>query len=112
MDGQNRETLHEFLGWPAPLTIDYENQMLYWADTRTKTIERSRVDGSGREILLQNNTYGSFSMSFFQDKLYLSNVGGGLGSFMSGASAVTSHINFDMFTYGIQVVSQARQVEG
>ena len=114
MDGQNRETIHEGLGWPTAMTIDYENQMLYWTDALTNTIESSRVDGSGREILLENNTFVSFLMSFFQGQLYLSNVARGLGLYTLGTEAIVSHTNFQFTsgTFGIQVVSPDRQMQG
>ena len=116
LDGQNRETIHEGLGWPAAMTVDYENQMLYWVDVLEGTIERSFVDGTGREILLRNNSYNSFLFSTFQGQLYLSNVAreGGIGLFTVGARAVVPHTNFTFTdrTYWIQVVSSDRQAQG
>lgn len=37
--------------WPTGLAIDYPARRLYWTDTKTKTIETVRLDGSDRNIV-------------------------------------------------------------
>jgi len=41
MDGDARRTLHNTdLVWPNGLTLDYQNQVLYWIDAFLDKIER------------------------------------------------------------------------
>lgn len=38
------------LSQPSGLAIDYEDRMLYWTDAVREKIERSKLDGSDREV--------------------------------------------------------------
>lgn len=53
MDGQQRNVLvHEDLGWPTGLSIDYlNNDRIYWSDFKEKTIETMKYDGTDRRIV-------------------------------------------------------------
>ena len=52
MDGSSRTVLH-YTGivWPNGLTLDYEEQRIYWLDANLDKIEYSNLDGSGRTLL-------------------------------------------------------------
>lgn len=39
------------------LAIDFEDFMLYWTDAVRKKIERSRLDGTGREVSLLKSIF-------------------------------------------------------
>ena len=55
MDGTNRKTLvNQGLYWPNGLTIDYENNQLYWCDGFYLKIERINLDGTNRKVSLFN----------------------------------------------------------
>ena len=79
MDGTNQTILHSTnLTWPNALTLDYENQVLYWADAWTDKIEYSNADGTGRSILAVNENgtiTHPFSITFYNDRLYWSDWG-------------------------------------
>ncbi|XP_053453877.1 low-density lipoprotein receptor-related protein 2 [Nycticebus coucang] len=40
------------LVWPKGLTLDYEEDLLYWADASLRQIERSTLTGTQREVLV------------------------------------------------------------
>ena len=71
MDGLNRTVIHNTnLAWPNALTIDYENQYLYWADAMLDKLETSKVDGSNRRLLIDRFILHPFSITFFKGFLY------------------------------------------
>ena len=71
MDGLNRTVIHSTnLAWPNALTIDYENQDLYWADAMLDKLETSKVDGSNRRLLTDRFILHPFSITFFKGFLY------------------------------------------
>ena len=52
MDGSNRKVIVEAeLYWPNGLTIDLEEQKLYWADAKLSFIHRANLDGSQRYVI-------------------------------------------------------------
>lgn len=50
MAGSYREEIIRDLSQPSGLAIDYEEEMLYWTDAVTEKIERSYLNGTGREV--------------------------------------------------------------
>ncbi|KAG9334402.1 hypothetical protein JZ751_008152 [Albula glossodonta] len=49
MDGSSRKIIvEEDIYWPNGLTIDLEEQKLYWADAKLSFIHRANLDGSSR----------------------------------------------------------------
>ena len=49
MDGSTRKTIVDSdIYWPNGLTIDLEEQKLYWADAKLSFIHRANLDGSFR----------------------------------------------------------------
>lgn len=75
MDGQNRDTLIS-TGLTAPygITIDYEEQKIYWTDAFHDKIEYSNVDGTDRVTLTTlPEAYGlgvPYSLTLEGDYLY------------------------------------------
>lgn len=45
-----RAIIEKDLSQPSGLAIDYEEQMLYWTDAVREKIERSYLNGTGREV--------------------------------------------------------------
>lgn len=45
------------LSQPSGLTIDFDDQMLYWSDAVREKIERSTLDGADREVLITATIY-------------------------------------------------------
>lgn len=57
LDGGNRSILvNESLQYPVDLAVDINGYHLYWVDRRAKTLERVNLDGTGRTVLLNDNT--------------------------------------------------------
>lgn len=55
MDGTNRTSLVTTkLIWPSGLCLDQPTNQLYWADYKAGRVERIRLDGHGRTMVLDN----------------------------------------------------------
>ncbi|XP_055918086.1 low-density lipoprotein receptor-related protein 1 isoform X3 [Eupeodes corollae] len=55
---------------PNALTLDFEEQKLYWADARLDKIERADYDGSHRVVLAHSTPKHAFSMTVYGDLLF------------------------------------------
>ena len=116
MDGKNRTVLHNTaLIWPNALTLDYENQVLYWADAFLDKIESSNVDGSNRILLSTVGIDHPYGIAFFSNMLYFTdwrgpsvqaiNINGGNATTIFGGVLCTQ-------LFGIVVVSEHKQPVG
>lgn len=57
LDGRNRSILvNESLQYPVDLMVDIEGNYLYWVDRRAKTLERVKLDGTERKVMLDDTT--------------------------------------------------------
>ena len=54
LDGKERRTVIDNLGHVTSMTLDYENNWLYFADSLVHTIERIDFNGKNRKKLLTN----------------------------------------------------------
>ncbi|XP_076448931.1 uncharacterized protein LOC143285488 [Babylonia areolata] len=55
LNGANRvNIINTNLGWPNAMTIDYEENLLYWVDARKETISCAGFDGQYRELVLDS----------------------------------------------------------
>ncbi|XP_069081387.1 low-density lipoprotein receptor-related protein 2 [Pleurodeles waltl] len=57
------------LVWPNGLTLDYDEQRLYWADASIKKIERCSLTGTNREVIVSTAVY-PFAMTLFDQHIY------------------------------------------
>ncbi|XP_019378305.1 PREDICTED: low-density lipoprotein receptor-related protein 2 [Gavialis gangeticus] len=57
------------LVWPNGLTLDYEEQQLYWADASLQKIERCTLTGTNREVIV-NTALRPFAMTLFDQHIY------------------------------------------
>ena len=72
MDGTNRKILvKEGLGLPNGITIDFNNNKLYWADAGTQNIESVNFDGTERRKIYGLASY-PFDITVANDILYWS----------------------------------------
>ena len=79
MDGASSTVLAdlELLGWPNGLTIDYENQVLYWVDAMKDYVGRMDTSGSNinkiisdlNQALAIENSH-PYSVSYYDGHLY------------------------------------------
>lgn len=64
LDGKNRKTLvSNDLRAPGALTVDAEGDLLFWSDLELRRVERIRVTGDGRKILLANVQANALTVS-------------------------------------------------
>ncbi|XP_025940300.1 low-density lipoprotein receptor-related protein 2 [Apteryx rowi] len=57
------------LVWPNGLTLDYEEQQLYWADASLQKIERCTLTGTNREVIVSTALH-PFAMTLFDQHIY------------------------------------------
>ena len=70
MDGNSRTILHSTgLSNVYGLTLDYQNQTLYWVDYSNNRIERSSVTGSNR-VILRSSLRDPWGVTYHAGRLY------------------------------------------
>ncbi|KAK7113108.1 hypothetical protein V1264_012457 [Littorina saxatilis] len=70
MAGNDREIIVSTdLGWPNGLSIDFDEDKIYWADAQKDRIERSNLDGNYREVIVQTTVH-PFSLTVFGYHIY------------------------------------------
>lgn len=112
MNGENRSVLHDTgLQQPFGLTIDYNQQLLYWIDAGLDRIERSNVDGTNRGVVVSRGIYTPFGISVYRDTLYFTDEGVYSVS-INGGDVTTVFDSTCADTVGIEVVSADRQPIG
>ena len=115
MDGSSREVLHNTtLADTYAITIDYENQVLYWADYTLNKIESSDVDGSNRRTL-STVVRDPYSIAYYNGSLYwgddyYNRVLTGLATSPGSGTYLGGSLSYDV--HGIQVVSRETQPLG
>lgn len=66
MDGSSRQIIvQKQIYWPNGLTIDLEEQKLYWADAKLSFIHRANLDGTARSVSSFFHTYPQFISLYF-----------------------------------------------
>uniref|UniRef100_A0A667YNG9 LDL receptor related protein 1 n=1 Tax=Myripristis murdjan TaxID=586833 RepID=A0A667YNG9_9TELE len=77
MDGSNRTTLFTNQKAPVGLSIDYENEQLYWISSGNSTISRCKLDGSKLEILegVKGKLTKATALAIMGDKLWWADQG-------------------------------------
>ena len=74
MDGKNRTiVINTNVPVTHSLTLDYQQQLLYWIDSDYRVLESSTVNGTNRKTV-HSFTFSptSYGISLFRDSLYLS----------------------------------------
>ena len=116
MDGTSREVLHSTgLVRPNALTLDYDNQILYWMDAFLKRLESSNADGSNHKLLSTTQLVHPFGITFFEKRLYWTDrqtnaIYSASVNRPTVVSVVKSGLRLDPM--GISVVSAERQPAG
>ena len=115
MDGKSRMVLHNTsLSDTYAITIDYENQELYWADYTLNKIEKSDTNGSNR-VTLTSNVGDPFSISYYNGRLFwgdnsLNRILTGTANSPDSGTYVGGSVSSDV--YGIHVLSRDTQPLG
>ncbi|XP_052236453.1 prolow-density lipoprotein receptor-related protein 1-like isoform X3 [Dreissena polymorpha] len=79
MDGDpsTREVLYRIIptsggGWPNGITLDYENERIYWIDARSESIHTLTYSGRDYRLVLKNSTdmRHPFALALFGTEVY------------------------------------------
>lgn len=117
MDGRNRSVIHNTsLMWPNGLALDFQNQVLYWADAFLDKIESSNVDGSNRRIITSfTDDLHPFGLALFDGILYFTDwTGSSVRSVDPRNGNNITNIIQGLYgqLFGIRAVSEQRQPTG
>ena len=117
MDGAGKVILHQDnLERPYAITIDFDNQVIYWADSNLHRIECSNADGSSRRVVVSSGIDEPFDITLLGDMIYVSdqNVGIRVTNKSGGLTVQTVYNEFCSYinTLGLQVVAEERQLQG
>ncbi len=74
LDGSNIETLYENLTGATNLTLDLENQRIFWSNRADGTVHRGRMDGSGEAETIINSLSLPEGIAYHNGKIYISDV--------------------------------------
>ena len=116
MDGTSRTVLHSTgLSNVYGLALDYDNQILYWADYSNNRIESSFTNGSNRVLITSSGITDPFGITFYDGKLYWTDWT--YHRIYTLALNTPSTITQVVYTggqnaYDIHVVTKERQPEG
>ncbi len=116
MDGTSRQTIHStILDRPQAITMDYQNQILYWMDYDLDRLESSNPDGSARTLLTTTNIVSPFAMNYYDGKLYWTDWSLKRVVFTPLSSpGIISYAGNSLSStpYGLQIISPDRQPIG
>ena len=116
MDGNDHETIVDTaLVFPNALTLDYETQILYWADAGLDKLESANTDGSNRTVVAQYTArLHPFGITVYANTLYWTDWGYNaiITVPLSNLSLATVIFDSNVRPFGVHVVSESRQPLG
>ena len=56
--------------WPNGITIDYDNNLIYWVDARLHFIDVIDFNGEQRRTVVKEGIEYPYALTFFNSKLY------------------------------------------
>lgn len=117
MDGRNMTILfQDDLRWPYGITMDFDNQILYWTDSYSDKIECGNIDGTGRRVVISSGLEDPFDLTLLGDTLYISDWNLRiLATNRSGGQPLRTVYNTfcdSIQTFGVQIVAEERQLLG
>ncbi|XP_013174926.1 PREDICTED: low-density lipoprotein receptor-related protein 6 [Papilio xuthus] len=56
--------------WPNGITIDYDNDIIYWADAKLQFLDAIDFSGGKRKRIIKGGLEYPYALTFFNDKLY------------------------------------------
>ncbi|KAM8909337.1 pro-epidermal growth factor isoform 2-T2 [Spinachia spinachia] len=73
LEGEGRAVIAStHLVSPSGLTIDFTEDRLFWCDQGRRRVETAALDGSDRQVLLENQVGRPFDLAVFEDRLWIS----------------------------------------
>ena len=113
MDGTSRTVLHNAgLSNPYSLTIDYENQILYWIDYSYDRVESSYVNGASRVVLTTSSISQPYDIAYHGGNVYWTDRSYD-GIYSASVDPVTvATVRSFTNPYGISVFTEEGQPEG
>ena len=115
MDGSSMAVLHDTsLSLPYSLTMDYDSQILYWADYSLNKIEKSNADGTNRAIVTTASVRDPYSIVFYNNRLYWTDIYYDRVLTTSVSSPSVSYLTTSQGNnmYTIKAVASERQPQG
>ena len=117
MDGSFRTTLHSSgLYNVIGLTLDYQNQTLYWMERRCYgRIERSSVNGTNRETILSSGLCYPWALSYYAETLYLTDRNSRRIRSINVTQPITINTivpSLSYYPYDIKVIAEEQQQIG
>ena len=70
LDGSGRVAIVTDVGRVSGLTIDFDDQRLFWANIDDKTIESSKLTGEDRRRVVETGLSNPFGLTQYQDFIY------------------------------------------
>lgn len=70
LDGSNHKILANGTLLIEDVALDYDNEYIYWCDSKDDVIERMRYNGTGREVVLSETLDNPVALTLFDGKLY------------------------------------------
>ena len=93
--------------------MDYDSQVLYWADYSLNRIESSHTDGSNRQVVISSGVYYPYSLTFYNNTLYWTDDRAIKAASLNNpnvVSVITYGSPYPSYRkYGIKVVTKERQ---
>jgi hypothetical protein len=118
MDGKaetRRVLIDKEIVWPNALTIDYVQEILWWADAKLEKIERSNMDGTNRQVFIERNVGAPYSIAVSTNHVYWSNWNNGRIERVEkdswGRSRVQSH-SFSHYAFAITLIDGKKHQAG
>ena len=91
MDGTDNKILVKAgIQMPTTITVDPNENKIYWADVMKETVEMINMDGTGRKVLLSipNGIWGTISsLAVFEQQVFMSTSGNADTNIKSGIFA-------------------------
>lgn len=56
--------------WPNGITVDYNNNLIYWVDANLHFIDVMDLNGDKRKRIVKGGLEYPYALTFFNDKLY------------------------------------------
>ncbi|XP_070547805.1 sortilin-related receptor-like [Ptychodera flava] len=71
MDGGRSDIIiDDNIHWPNGIIIDHQTQRLYWTDAYFDRIETANLDGSGRQVLLNEDIPHPYAIGVYKNHIY------------------------------------------